>query len=322
MIPLTDHPSINSSHLFNSLAEDALKRGKLTKGQCVKDFENKVKEYYDVDYAISFGSGTLALYGLLNSIDKNKIKTKNIFIPAYTWESVLWACNQAGFYTYPMDIHKDTLHIIDENYGNNFIMGMDTYGSICNIGKSNNYVIDSCHSFGVKHKIRGLGEAFSFNGGKMFSTGEGGMVVTNDEDIATKTLKTRDLISRMPNLSAALGLQYFEVLDKTLERRKDVANYYTKFLRKEFTPQTIPIDSNYYMYAVSTPYAPQLLKNMKGIMDIRQYYNPPMGFKDSVPNAFEIAPKIICIPIGNFIYEKEVLNTLNDEVERLVGNYY
>jgi len=187
-IPSNRHPQLQGSILLDAVDEICC-TGRVTKGKYVKSFERAVKDYYDVEHAISFGSGTMAHYAAAYSLKVDQNKREDIIIPAFTYKTIPWTLKIADFDIKYRDINPDTYHFEydDQNDWYEYIVFMDTYGSICptDIHDPHLCIIDACHSFGVPRKeLRGRGEVFSFNGGKLFTTGEGGMVITNDSEYA------------------------------------------------------------------------------------------------------------------------------------------
>jgi len=135
-------------------------------------------------------------------------------------------------------------------------------------------VEDAAESIGSMYKNRhtgafGLVGVFSFNGNKTVTTGGGGMIVTNDEQI-TKTAKhitttakvphaweyVHDQLGynyRLPNINAALGCAQIEQLPKFIERKREIAQKYQEFFEKMGIPFVSEIEksrSNYWLNSI------------------------------------------------------------------------
>jgi perosamine synthetase len=324
-IPFSRHPVLIPENINNALNQVAY-TGRLTKGPMVRAFEEVVADYYDVEHAISFGSGTIALYAALLSLKTEPDVPERLIMPSFIYRTVPWAAETAGYHISYEDIYLNTFHLIyelyEENYWYEYMLFMDTFGSIADTEDHDPHltVIDACHSFGTpKRELRGRGEVFSFAGGKIVSTGEGGMVITNDQDYAESVYTIRNPLSRMSELQAATGLDFMDFIDKILEERRDNAEYYTRELRPEFIPQTIPIDTNNYIYAVLSPHSDTIIELLKDDIDLRKYYYPPLSYPKVTPNACIIGRESICLPNGvNMQNEVEqVTNMLNDTIDNL-----
>jgi perosamine synthetase len=136
-------------------------------------------------------------------------------------------------------------------------------------------VEDSAESIGSYYQNRHTGTfgklgIFSFNGNKTITTGGGGMIVTEDADLArlakhiTTTAKKahkwnfeHDQIGynyRLPNINAALGCAQMEALDKMIENKRETASFYQDFFSRYENPVFVPEPnnsrSNYWLNAV------------------------------------------------------------------------
>lgn len=290
--------------------------GYVTKGKQVKDLEQKVKEMYNVDYAISSASGTISMMSLLNAL-KNTQKLEKIVLPSFTWNSVLYCAGLLNLEYRFMDIDPNTYHMDGVVNWNEMAFPMDTFGSLIPAeGELPNLIVDACHSFGVPRKLRGIAEVFSFNGGKVVTAGEGGMIITNDKEVAKLCIEHRDVFGRMPELSAATCLDYIDMLPMILSARREKADYYNTHLKKDYIRQKIPIATNWYMYAVTCDKSFQIIDKYKDEIEFRKYYNPPLF---PTPNAEKVGYKLLCLPMGYYADVAKVTDVLNaEEFENLV----
>jgi dTDP-4-amino-4,6-dideoxygalactose transaminase len=318
-IELGGHPNISPVNIAKTTWNIHL-IGRVTKGPSVKEFEGVIADFYDADYAISTGSGTTAIMCLFLALRKDFINEGQpwnpvVSIPAFTFYSVPEALFLAGWDSSFEDIDRDTYHMKDIFEYTNVVMPMDTFGSVSKIDFPDAFTVyDASQSFGVVNEVRGTAEILSFNGGKVFTTGEGGMVITNDGGLASEVKRYRNMLSRMPELSAALGLDFMDKLDDILDQRLFNSYRYELDLADEFNPQTIPIDSNNYIYAVTHPQAKMVMRSLKDELDLRQYYNPPLFDR---PNATWVANNHFCIPNGYNTPVDDVIDMLNSVNDQL-----
>jgi perosamine synthetase len=171
---------------------------------------------------------------------------------------------------------------------------------------------------------------FSFYSNKILTTGEGGMIVTNDNEIAIKARKLKDLAHsstrflhtdigfnyRMTNIQAAIGLAQLEKIDEYINRRRYNASLYNDLLKglDIQLPMEMPWVKNvYWMYAIllqgKRNTFMEYLKN-KGI-DTRTFFIPmhkqPM-YKDDCkyPVADSISARGLYLPSSTGLKEKEI----------------
>ena len=282
MIPLSI-PNISGNEL--KYVKDCLDTGWISSaGEYVHKFENAIKNYTGSKHAIACMNGTagLQISLILSGVKNNDI----VLAPNLTFVATLNAISYTGAQIYLVDVCEDTWQIdvdllqnwlrentiikldddnkpfsIDKNSGKKIgaIMPVYVLGGFVNVNKllkiSNKYGIplveDSTEALGsfknLKHAgTYGLTGVLSFNGNKIISTGGGGMILTNDKEIAirarhiTTTAKTDPLDYfhdevgynyRLVNVLAAIGLAQMENFDVILNRKKEINKTYRKELR-------------------------------------------------------------------------------------------
>lgn len=284
MIPVCI-PTIGEEELKN--VEEAIKTNWISsKGRFVKEFEEKFAEYLGVKYAVSTTSGTTAIHLALASL---KIREGDeVIVPSFTMiASVLPIIYQgakpilvdADEKTWCINVDKIEEKITDKTKA---IMPVHIYGHPCDMDKINEiaedydlYVIeDAAEAHGAEYKGKKAGSlgdiaCFSFYANKIITTGEGGMIVTDNKKIyeRAKLLKDLAFISkrrflhyhigfnyRMTNLQAAIGLAQLKKIDKLAEARRKNAYIYNKYLKDVdgiILPPEEPWAKNvYWMYSI------------------------------------------------------------------------
>ena len=251
-------------------------------GNYVDKFEESVRNYTGAKHAVSCMNGTA---GLQISLQLAGVTNDDIVIaPNLTFVATLNAITYVGAQIVLFDICQSTWQIdvdllqkwLQENTLTKLVNGkritiekfsgkkigaiMPVYvlGGFVNIQKllkiSNTYAIpvveDSTEALGSFHNGKhsgtyGTAGVISFNGNKIVSTGGGGMILTNDEDIAKKakhitTTAKSDPIDyfhdevgynyRLVNVLAAIGLAQMENFEKILKRKKEIDYHYRKEL--------------------------------------------------------------------------------------------
>jgi perosamine synthetase len=209
-----------------------------SKGRYVEEFEDKFAKYCGCKYGVSTTSGTTALHLALASL--NIKKEDEVIIPAPTMIATAFAVIYCGAKPVLVDAESETWNIDVNKIGEKItektkaIMPVHIYGHpsdmdpVMKLAKEHElYVVeDAAEAHGAEYKGRkagGIGDigCFSFYANKIITTGEGGMIVTNDEKIAEKARSLKDLAFskerrflhtdlgfnyRMTNIQAAIGL--------------------------------------------------------------------------------------------------------------------
>jgi len=231
-------------------------------GDYVNKFQDSLKKYFEVKYAIAVSSCTAALHIAINSLD---IKPgSEILCPALTFISPanMILLSQAKLKL--IDVEIDTMNIdpnlIEKNITSKSkaILVVHQFGHAAKMDKikkiANKYSLkiieDNAESFGGKFKRKFLGTlgdvgTLSFFGNKFITTGEGGALITNNKSIANKCKILRDhgmdphirykhivlgYNYRMTNLQAAIGYAQMENIKKIREIRLKQMQLYYKIL--------------------------------------------------------------------------------------------
>ena len=278
---------------------EVLQSDYLTTGPKVAEFEKKVADYVGAKYAVAVNSGTAALHiaCLAAGIQEgDEVITSPITFAASS-NCVLYCGGTPVF----ADICSDTYNIdpkeIEAKITDNTkaIIPVHYTGQPCDmdailqIAKKHNLLVieDAAHALGAEYKKRKIGSisdmtCFSFHPVKPITTGEGGMVVTNDEQLYKRLLLfrshgiTRDeeLMTenqgpwyyqqlelgynyRITDISCALGASQMNKLDLFLHRRTEIAKRYDEaFADMEgiiIPKQMEACKSGWHLYMIQVP---------------------------------------------------------------------
>lgn len=254
---------------------EILRSSHLTQGSKVQEFEKAIAHYIDAKYCITFNSATSALLAAYSvcGIDHNDevITTPISFVATSNMAIALGA--KPVFCDVKMDGNIDeTLIEALITPHTKAIIPVDFAGkpvainAIKTIAKKHNLVVidDASHALGSDINQQKIGSfadmtIFSFHAIKPITTGEGGAVVTDNEKFATalrlfrshgivkKQLWNSDMVSlghnfRMTEFAAALGLSQLHKLDRFIQTRETIANYYDERFKNHKLFSTIPID--------------------------------------------------------------------------------
>lgn len=351
MIPVAQ-PIIGTKEL--EYVSDAVKSGWVSsQGKYVQGFEKKFAKYCGVNYGVSTASGTVALHLALASLGVGK--GDEVIVPALSFIAVANAVTYTGAkpifvdsepYTWCIDPSK-----IEEKVTQNTkaIIPVHLYGHPCEMEPilelASRYSLcvieDAAEAHGAEYKGRkvgSLGDAacFSFYGNKIITTGEGGMVVTNNPKLAerAKLLKNHGMSRRkkywhpvigfnyrMTNMQAAIGLAQLEKIDMILEKKRAITAHYSSLLDRVdsliLPPEATWAKSAYWVYSVlikedATITRDELAKRLKNKgVETRPFFipihkMPPYRNKEIFPVAEDLSHRGVNLPSFANLMEHEI----------------
>lgn len=252
---LTDHAA--------ELVGDAVKRGWISpKGNYVTEFEEKFAAFVGTEHAFATTSGTSALHLSLVAADIDP--RDEVIVPDLTWIACANVVEYVGAKPVFADVTRDTFTLdpdaVEEKITDQTaaIMPVHLYGFPCQMDRLEElaaehglFVIeDAAEAHGARYRGERVGSigdvgCFSFYGNKILTTGQGGMITTDDPEIAEAVrLYRRDGMSRtrkyyheaigynyrLTNMQAAVGVAQMERSDEILEQKRRVADEYREKL--------------------------------------------------------------------------------------------
>lgn len=362
-------PSFKDDDIENIFIDlrKVLKGGRLTSGPVVKEFEDNFAEYIGVKHAIAVNSCTSALEIVLRYYN---VKEREVIVPTNSFVASANAVLFAGGKPILADIMKDTLCLDPTDALERItpktkcIMVVHLAGLTCpqiediqDICKEKGLILieDAAHAHGSylnQRKAGSFGDAgcFSFFPTKLMTTGEGGMITTNDDELANyaKSIRSHGVNAqglyskqgynwRMSEINAVLGLHQLKRLEEFVLKRNEIASKYSSLLNDINQVKSISIPSNsrhsYYKYPVileCNKNAAELAIVMKDKYKISTgtLYHPPIHlqpfyrktfrYKEGMlPSAENILKKEICLPMFVGLTEEEigyVIESLKKEV--------
>jgi len=271
-------------------------------GKFVDQFEEDVAKFTGAKYAVATANGTAALH--ISLILAGVTLDDEVITQPLTFIATPNAISYIGAHPVFVDVDKQTLglspekleHFLSENTEMvkgecvnkttkrkiKAVVPMHTFGlpakideiiTICN-GYNIAVVEDAAESLGSYYKKQhtgtfGLLGSLSFNGNKTITTGGGGMIITNNQELAIKakhittTAKIphpwdfdHDMIGfnyRLPNINAALGCAQMENLPLILEKKRQLAAKYQSFFKNtsfQYIPEPENSVANYWLNAI------------------------------------------------------------------------
>ena len=286
-IPILRIPFSEEDKKFIHLGLDQILRsGFLTMGKYTRQFEEMFAEFIGVRYAVSCNSGTAALELVLRALG---IEGKSVIVPTNTFLATTYAVMHSGNRvifadsepaTLALDVADvkqrltdDTAAIILVHIGGIISPAVYELRKLCH--ERSLFLIEDCaHAHGCtvdgQHAgTLGVAGAFSFFPTKVLTTGEGGMVTTNDQELARRIGMIRnhgknpDLSNRMSEygynyrmseLNALLGVQQMKKASEIIQERRWIAEFYDKHLEgiPGLRPLKVPanVTTTHYKYVV------------------------------------------------------------------------
>jgi len=243
---------------------DVLRSGRLALGPQTEAFEHALAQYVGVTHAVAVNSGTSALHLLVRALGLGP--GDEVLVPSFTFAASVNAILYEGATPVFVEIEPETYNLDPEDLARRVtprtkaIMAVDVFGhpaawdDILAVAQAHDLRIidDACEALGAEYKGRKLGTfgdaaTFAFYPNKQMTTGEGGIVVTNDGEIARLCRSMRNqgrgemgawleherlgYNYRMTEMSAALGVSQLARLETFLAKRAHVAELYTERLQ-------------------------------------------------------------------------------------------
>jgi dTDP-4-amino-4,6-dideoxygalactose transaminase len=335
-------------------AEELLTTGMVTKGRHLLDFEEEAAAHLGVRHAVAVSSCTTGLmltYRCLNL-------TGEVVIPSFTFmataSALLWAglkpvFADVDFATTNLDpaaaeaaITRDTSAMVAvHNFGNP--ADVDALQSLAD-RKGLKLICDAAHGFGALYQSKPVGpqadaHVFSLSPTKLVIAGEGGIVATNDDELAAQVRIGREygnngrydsafpgINARMPEFNALMGTHSLRNLESAARRRNEIASLYREALgalpgigfqhvregnRNSYKDFSVTIDTE--SFGLSRDHLASALESEN--VDTRTYYDPPVHRQTAyaqfastwLPNTDLLAARSLSLPMWSDMKDETVL---------------
>jgi dTDP-4-amino-4,6-dideoxygalactose transaminase len=257
LVPLV-RPTVDADAGMELAFKEILRSGMLTNARYVREFEDAAAAYLGVAHAVAVSNCTTGLMLVLRCLDLDG----DIVVPSFTFMASGHAVHWAGHGVRFADSHPRTwtlapeavAPLVPEVAG---VMAMHTFGAPCDADRLQELcdsqgiplVFDAAHGFGSRYPdgsmvgSKGVAEVFSLSPTKTLSTGEGGLVTTNDSALAAKLRTAREygnpgdydsrfvgLNGRMTEVSGLMGVHALRSLDRWLDVRRSLVERYRSLL--------------------------------------------------------------------------------------------
>ncbi|MDI6732232.1 MAG: DegT/DnrJ/EryC1/StrS family aminotransferase [Candidatus Margulisbacteria bacterium] len=349
-----------------------LKTPSLSLGPKLPEFEKIVADYIEVKHAVAVNSGTSALHLIVKSLGLSEgdevITSPFSFIASSNcllFEKVHPVFTDIDPITYNIDVNQIEKKITKKTKA---ILVVDVFGlpadweKLQQIAEANNLLLieDSCEALGAEHKsqkVGGFGDAgcFAFYPNKQITTGEGGVIVTNNDNIAklSRSLRNQGRLEeegwlqhpilgynyRLSDINCALGIAQMQRIGEILAKREKVASLYNERLKRMEPLELPPLSSSnlkrsWFVYVVKlcSKYSKQDRKRIltglreKGIgcnnyfppIHLQPFYVEKYGYKNGdFPITESVAERTIALPFFNNLSEGQI-NYVVDNLRTLL----
>lgn len=333
-------PNIGSRELLHQLLDEILDSRVLTNnGPFVEILEGLVCDLTGAKHAIAVSNATRGLEIACRALNMER----EVLVPSFTfvatpnalhWQRCrpVFVDTSPGKFTISPEEVERTLGMVRRVSG---IVATHTFGQLCQVDKlqsiSDAYnipvVYDAAHCLGVPGVgTNGNAEVFSLHATKIANSFEGGVITTNDDDLAYTCRLMRNygftgygetatygINAKMSDVHAAMGVVSLSNLDDFIDWNKWVYGQYKMRLRDMIVDGE---DGNYHYVVAMVDDAEGLAAHLhkRGVL-VRRYFHPGchnlipyLGMYPSLslPNTEELCRKVVCLPTGTSINEEDI----------------
>lgn len=358
-IPIAE-PEIGKEELQNVV--EAIRGGWVSsKGVFIEQFERSFSNYIGMKYGVATSNGTVALHLALAALGIGK--GDEVLVPTLTFIATANAVTYTGAKPIFVDSHPEYWCMdpskIEEKITDKTkaIIVVHLYGHPCDMNEvlrtaddHNLWIIEDCaEAHGAEYRNRKVGSfgvinCFSFYGNKIITTGEGGMCLTNNEELAEKMYILRDhgmnphkkywhdvigFNYRMTNLQAALGLAQLSKIDNIIRKKRVISKMYSSFFEdlEDITlPPEMPWAKNvFWLYSllVRKGNRDEILLKMheKGVETRPLFYPihtmPPYQDLEVYPIAEKLSESGLSLPSSTKLKEEQIYEIAQNLIDIL-----
>ena len=330
---------------------EVLDSGMLAQGKKVAEFENNFAKYIGVKHAIATSNGTTALHTAL--LAHGIGPGDEVMTTPFTFIATANAIKIVGAKPVFVDIEEKSFNLNPDlieaaiTTKTRAILPVHLFGlpadmeKIQKIANKHNLIIieDACQAHGAafdEQKVGSFGTGcFSFYPTKNITTGEGGIITTNDLNIANKIRKLinhgsekkyyHDSLGynfRMTDIAAAIGIEQLKKIDQFNQKRKENATLLSKILKDKPGIVLPLITEGHSLHQYTIRIMPELGKNREEIIEILKqnginssvFYPLPVHKQKSfveynnltLPVAEKVSKQVLSLPINPSVTKEEI----------------
>jgi dTDP-4-amino-4,6-dideoxygalactose transaminase len=317
------------------------------------ELEKELREYLNVKHLFLVSSGTIALQIAIKSLERTGEIITTPFSYIATTSSIIWEGCMPVF----VDIDPETLNIDEDQIERAItketiaILATHVFGNACNIdriesiAKRHNLkvIYDAAHTFGVFCDDRSLASygdisCLSFHAAKIFHTVQGGALVTDNDEIASKLSYMRNfghkgihqdfwglgINGKNCELHAAMGLSILPKIGALIRQNRRAYEYYERSIKRCQRLHPMISSFNYHYFPIlfnsEVDLAETLEKMKEQEIFPRRYFYPSLNtisyvrnisFENYMPVSELVARRIVCLPLYYDLSEKDIDRIIN-----------
>lgn len=232
-----------------------LQSGMIAQGEKVAEFESRFASFVGKKFAVACSSGTTAIHLALLGLEVSA--TDEVIMPSYVCSSPYLACAHVGAKPRLADIDPLDFNISTDSVKklkssrSKAVIVPHMFGTPAEVDELSEHgipIVEDCaQAIGAEYRNKRVGSlgdvsVFSFYATKMITTGEGGMLLTDDLDIFDRAQELRDYDKKplvpskynykMTDIQAALGISQLAHLETFVRQRREIASLYREGLAK------------------------------------------------------------------------------------------
>ncbi|WP_031515104.1 DegT/DnrJ/EryC1/StrS family aminotransferase [Desulfofalx alkaliphila] len=340
MIPIAQ-PQLGVEEMLKVV--EVINSGMLAAGSYVKEFEREFARYHNIKHAVATSSGTAALHAILQALGISKgdkvLTTPFSFVASAN--SIIYCGARPVF----VDIDAESYSIspqalaqaIKDNPDAKALLLVHIFGQpaemdeIVQLAKGNKLLLieDCAQAHGASYEGKKVGTfgdaaAFSFYPTKNITCGEGGMVITDREDVAHRVRmfinhgqreryhhESLGYNFRMTNIHAAIGIEQLKKLNHFNQKRIENAEYYLKEIKNpeiKLPSPSVKGTHVYHQFTIQVNQRDAFIAYLKNqgigcavhypiIIPKQKLYREKLAYTGSWPVAEQLAKRCVSIPI-------------------------
>ena len=357
-------PSLEDVGRYFAAAEE--ERWFSNAGPCQRLLTQRLSSFVgDGAHCVLVANATLGLMVALRALlDSSSRNAREVIVPSFTFAAVVDAITWCGLEPVFADLEAETWHLDPEQlelaiekrgHGLAAVLACSTFGTAPPMAVRQRWeaacaraniplLVDSAAGFGTLDEAgqplgrQGNAEVFSFHATKPFAMSEGGVVVTEDVDLATEVgllinfglddrrapLRTHGINAKLSEIHSAIGLAVLDTYDEVLESRRSLARRVRRALESVgFSFQPGSERSTWQFISTLAPSGGArdavLAHAPRAGIELRSYFAPPLHESPPYTSAHRLNPLPVTKDLSRRILSLPLANDLTDgEVRRIV----
>ena len=317
----------------------------LTEGEVTKKFEEKILSYVHAKYAIATTSATTAIHTALESVG---VKGKKVLVSDFTFPATALAVTMAGGIPVLVDVDKETMNvsraIIEDSLEKSIdvVLPVPLFGNpldrkFYNLRRNGIMIVeDAATNLGTKLDNDQTGSladitCFSFHPRKIITTGEGGMITTNNKELAEKCRSFKmfgkrgnDFVGdgtnyKLSDILGAIGIAQMSKIEKIIQNRRKMARVYDELLSNvDFIEPQKTIPNSRHTYQSYTCYLtrPNLRDKIRKKLASQNIESQIGTYALHLLPAFKRTKRKGSLQNSDFLYKNSISIPLHEEIKQ------